>query len=89
VSSGPERPVRDGQLGSCPRAPRPDAAHRGDVQIRLDIVQSAEGRLTGTLGIVGHDDAFPFSGNLELLARLEDLTAARPESNLEEGTHHE
>ena len=60
------------------------------MQIRLDIVQSAAGRLTGTLGVIGRNDVLPFSGNLELLARLEDLTAETPESpNSEEGTRHE
>jgi hypothetical protein len=60
------------------------------VQIHLDIVQSAAGRLTGTLGVVGRNDVLPFSGNLELLARLEDLTAETPApSDTEEGTHHD
>jgi hypothetical protein len=60
------------------------------VQIRLDIVQSAAGRLTGTLGVVGRNDVLPFSGNLELLARLEDLTAESPASiDTAERTHHD
>jgi len=50
------------------------------MQIHLDIAQAPDGRLTGTLGRAGDACALPFSGNLELLARLEALTRSNPEA---------
>jgi hypothetical protein len=44
------------------------------VQILLDIDQASNGRLTGTAALAGHDEELPFSGNLELLARVEELS---------------
>jgi hypothetical protein len=43
------------------------------VQILIDVDQAADGRLTGTAALVGEAETLPFSGNLELLARLEEL----------------
>jgi hypothetical protein len=44
------------------------------VQILLDVDQASNGRLTGTAMLAGHDEGLPFSGNLELLARVEELS---------------
>jgi len=43
------------------------------VQILVDIAQAPDGRLSGAAAIAGSDDAFPFSGKLELLNRIEEL----------------
>jgi hypothetical protein len=42
------------------------------MQILIDVAQAGDGRLTGT-ATTAHDDELPFSGNLELLARIEEL----------------
>lgn len=44
------------------------------MQILLDVDQASDGRLTGTATLAGHDGVLPFSGNLELLARVEELS---------------
>jgi hypothetical protein len=44
------------------------------VQILLDIDQASDRRLTGSAALVGVDEKLPFSGNLELLARVEELS---------------
>jgi hypothetical protein len=44
------------------------------VQILLDVDQASDGRLTGTAALAGHDGVLPFSGKLELLARVEELS---------------
>ena len=70
-----------------PREPRPRLADDREVQILLVVNSSPEGRLSGTATVVAADGATPdpelarpFSGSLELLACLEDLTQpnARP-----------
>ncbi|HEY1738819.1 MAG TPA: hypothetical protein VGI86_08925 [Acidimicrobiia bacterium] len=44
------------------------------MQVNLTVEASPEGRLTGTVAVAGAGEAArPFSGNLELLACLEDL----------------
>jgi hypothetical protein len=43
------------------------------VQILLNVDQSSDKRLTGTVTLLEADDEFPFSGTLELLARVEEL----------------
>jgi hypothetical protein len=53
--------------------PTPEA-HDRRVQILLDVDQAENGRLTGKAMLAGHDDGLPFSGNLELLARVEELS---------------
>ena len=50
-----------------------DKAQGEEVQILIDVDQAADGRLTGTAALVGEAETLPFSGNLELLARLEEL----------------
>jgi hypothetical protein len=53
------------------------------VQILINLDQSRDNRLTGTATLVGIDDELPFSGNLELLARLEELLRrAHPDETL-------
>jgi hypothetical protein len=55
------------------------------VRIHLDVAQSPDGRLSGTLGLIGRDQILAFSGNLELLARLEELTRRNTDTrNFEE-----
>ena len=44
------------------------------MQILIELDQAVDGRLTGSAALVGRDEALPFSGNLELLARLEELS---------------
>jgi len=44
------------------------------VQILLHVDQGIDGRLTGTAKLAGIDEELPFSGNLELLARVEELS---------------
>jgi hypothetical protein len=44
------------------------------VQILLKVDQASDTRLTGTAALVGIDEELPFSGNLELLARVEELS---------------
>jgi hypothetical protein len=44
------------------------------VQILLDVDQAENGRLSGKAMLAGHDEGLPFSGNLELLARVEELS---------------
>jgi hypothetical protein len=44
------------------------------VQILLVVDQARDGRLTGTATLAGHDGVLPFSGKLELLARVEELS---------------
>jgi hypothetical protein len=52
------------------------------VQILLDVDQASDGRLTGTAMLAGHCEGLPFSGNLELLARVEELSRrARPDQS--------
>lgn len=43
------------------------------MEILLDVTQSPEGRLTGTASLSGGADRLPFSGTLELMARVEQL----------------
>ena len=47
---------------------------RSGVQILLDVDQAEDGRLSGTATLAGNDEGLPFSGNLELLARVEELS---------------
>jgi hypothetical protein len=57
------------------------------VQILLNVDQASDGRLTGTATSAETDDVLPFSGNLELLARIEELsTTAKPDQRGE--THN-
>jgi hypothetical protein len=44
------------------------------VQILIELDQAADGRLTGRAALVGCDEVLSFSGNLELLARVEELS---------------
>ncbi len=44
------------------------------MQILLNVDQGSDGRLTGTATTAGIDVVLPFSGNLELLARVEELS---------------
>ena len=44
------------------------------MQILLVVDQASDGRLTGTATLAGHDGVLPFSGKLELLARVEELS---------------
>jgi hypothetical protein len=44
------------------------------VQILLNVDQASDGRLSGTAALAGIDVELPFSGNLELLARVEELS---------------
>jgi hypothetical protein len=44
------------------------------VQILLKVDQASNGRLTGTATLAGSDEELPFSGNLQLLARVEELS---------------
>lgn len=43
------------------------------MQILVNIGGAPQGRLSGTATIVGNDDAFAFSGKLELLNCIEEL----------------
>lgn len=47
--------------------------HGEEVQILIELDQATDGRLTGSAGLMGEDGVLPFSGNLELLARVEEL----------------
>jgi len=44
------------------------------MEIRLDVNRNSDGRVTGTATAAGIDKGLPFSGNLELLARIEELS---------------
>jgi hypothetical protein len=48
------------------------------MQILIDVTQGSAGRLTGAIALTGDGNPLPFSGNLELLARIEDLCHRPP-----------
>jgi hypothetical protein len=50
------------------------------MQILVDVTPSSTGRLTGTAALAGAADVLAFSGNLELLARIEELWRRGPSS---------
>jgi hypothetical protein len=53
------------------------------VQILLDINRGSDGRLIGTATLAGRDDELPFSGTLQLLAQVEELTRrAHPDQSI-------
>jgi len=43
------------------------------MHILIHVAQGTDGRLTGIASTAHDDDGLPFSGNLELLARIEEL----------------
>jgi hypothetical protein len=43
------------------------------MQIIVDVNRSGEGRLSGDVRPFGGENALPFSGTIELLARIEEL----------------
>lgn len=51
------------------------------MQILVNIAGAPDGRLSGTATIVGNDHAFPFSGKLELLNRIEELCRLQLQSD--------
>ena len=58
----------------------PGESYGGGVQILLNVDQASDGRLTGTATLAGVGEELSFSGNLELLARVEELSMrANPE----------
>jgi hypothetical protein len=54
------------------------------VQIILDVSQDEDGRAVGTVRAKGQTDSRPFSGNLELLALIEDLYRNNPDTTGED-----
>jgi hypothetical protein len=48
------------------------------VQILIVLEQVVDGRLSGTAALVGAREALPFSGTLELVTRLEELSRSAP-----------
>ncbi len=50
------------------------------MQILIDVSASTVGRLVGTVVAAGDGEARPFSGSLELLARIEELCRPAPAS---------
>jgi hypothetical protein len=44
------------------------------VQILLEVDQAEDGRLSGRAMLAGNDQGLSFSGKLELLARVEELS---------------
>jgi hypothetical protein len=62
------------ELGTIPRDSGVPLRQSDGVQILIDCNQAADGRLSGTATRAGDDRVLPFSGNLELLARVEELS---------------
>jgi hypothetical protein len=50
------------------------------MQILIDVSASTVGRLVGTVASAGDAEVRPFSGSLELLARIEELCRPEPAS---------
>jgi hypothetical protein len=63
--------------------PGPKVVKLGNVQIIVDISLDENGRAVGTVRGAGDTHARAFSGNLELLALIEDLY--RPERDAPDG----
>jgi hypothetical protein len=51
------------------------------MQIVLELAWSRTRRPTGTARLAGQAHSLPFSGTLELLARIEELCVATPGTN--------
>ncbi len=57
----------------------PEAVSLRNVQIIVDISEDGDGRAVGTVKAVGQEVSRRFSGNLELLALIENLFRVHPD----------
>ena len=48
------------------------------MKILIDVTPSTDGRLGGLAGLVGEPEVLPFSGLMELVARIEELCRTVP-----------
>jgi hypothetical protein len=64
----------------------PPQAHTQGVRIVLELISADDGRLSGTAQAVASDVVLPFSGVLELVARVEELSRNEPARSGRAGT---